>query len=173
MSTVAVQKVDTAAKETAPVFADIGKMIDEVKRRAFSLFERRGGELGHEIEDWLDAEHEVFAAWPAAELKEKDGTYELEITLPGFDAKEIEVTATPGEVAVHAATKHEAKEEKKTEEGKVFFTEFGSNDVYRHFDFPETVDVANVTANLEKGILHIAAPKSEAANVKRTIPIAA
>ena len=32
---------------------------DQVARRAFGLFERRGGQPGHEIEDWLEAERSL------------------------------------------------------------------------------------------------------------------
>ncbi|MBZ5636006.1 MAG: Hsp20/alpha crystallin family protein [Acidobacteriia bacterium] len=49
---------------------------------------------------------------PAAELDEKDGAYEIQIALPGFEVKEVEVTATPTEVLVHAATKEEKKTQK-------------------------------------------------------------
>jgi Protein of unknown function (DUF2934) len=31
----------------------------EVARRAYELFERRGGERGHEIDDWLEAERSL------------------------------------------------------------------------------------------------------------------
>ncbi len=32
---------------------------DEVARRAYELYQARGGEPGHELEDWLHAEQEV------------------------------------------------------------------------------------------------------------------
>jgi hypothetical protein len=32
---------------------------DEVARRAYELYQARGGEPGHELEDWLNAEQEV------------------------------------------------------------------------------------------------------------------
>ena len=32
---------------------------DEVARRAYALYEARGGEPGHELEDWLQAEGEL------------------------------------------------------------------------------------------------------------------
>jgi HSP20 family protein len=94
--------------------------------------------------------------WPAAELAEKDGAYEMQIALPGFEGKDVEVTATPTEVIVHAET----KEEKKTQKGTVLWTEFGSNDVYRRFDVPNTIAVDKVTASLENGILRIKAPQT-------------
>ena len=52
MSNVAVQKVDDQARKTLPVFAEITKRFQDVRRRAFELFERRGCELGHAVEDW-------------------------------------------------------------------------------------------------------------------------
>jgi len=32
---------------------------DEIRRRAYELFEARGGEAGQELEDWLRAEAEI------------------------------------------------------------------------------------------------------------------
>ena len=86
----------------------------------------------------------------------KDGAYEIQIALPGFEVKEVEVTATPTEVLVHAAT----KEERKTQKGAVLWTEFGSNDVYRRFQVPNPINVDKVTATLENGILKINAPEA-------------
>jgi hypothetical protein len=33
---------------------------DEVARRAYELYQARGGEPGHELEDWLQAEREIM-----------------------------------------------------------------------------------------------------------------
>jgi HSP20 family molecular chaperone IbpA len=121
MASVAVQKVKKVGPQSLPIFETIEKRLDEVRRRAFELFEKRGYQLGHEIDDWLKAEHEVLG-WPASELAEKDGKYEVQITLPGFEPNEVQVTATPSEIIVHAETNHE----KKIEEPNVLWTEFGS-----------------------------------------------
>ena len=152
MPQVAVEKVNDSGK-TLPIFEKIAERLGAVQRRAFDLFEKRGRELGHDIEDWLKAEHELLG-WPAAELAEKGGVYHLQMTLPGFEVKDVEVTATPTEIIIHAAT----KEEKKTQESAVLWTEFGSNDVYRRFDVPNLIAVDKVTANLENGVLRINAP---------------
>ena len=45
-----------AAKET-PSLSE-----DEIRRRAFELFEERGGQGGQELEDWLRAEREIRSA---------------------------------------------------------------------------------------------------------------
>jgi HSP20 family protein len=157
MSQVAVKKVNGASRETLPalgeIAGEIAKRFQDIERRAFELFERRGREHGHELEDWLKAEHELLG-WPAAELSEKDGAYKMEIALPGFEAKEIEVTATPSEIVVHAAT----KEEKKSQKDNVLWSEFGSNEVYRRFELPNAINAEKVTASLESGLLRVTAP---------------
>jgi HSP20 family protein len=154
MSEVAIKKVDDTSKKALPLFEEIAKRFEAVQRRAFDLFEKRGREFGHELDDWLKAEHELLG-WPVAELKEKDGAYEVEMTLPGFDAKDVEVTATPSEIIVRAAM----KEERKTEEGKVLWTEFGSNDIYRRFGVPNPINVDKVTASFKNGLLRVSAPE--------------
>lgn len=156
MSQVAITKATPADKQSPPIFEDLAKRFDAIERRAFDLFEKRGRVAGHELEDWLKAEHELIG-WPAAELSEKDGAYQMEITLPGFKPQEIEVTASPNEIIIHAAT-HEEKQAKKE---SVLWTEFGSNDVYRRFGLTVPIDLDKVTANLEDGLLRINAPKVE------------
>ena len=36
---------------------------DEVARRAYEIFQRRGSEPGHDVEDWLEAERQVRASY--------------------------------------------------------------------------------------------------------------
>jgi len=160
MSHVAIEKVNDGSDKTLPVFGEIAKRFEAIQRRAFDLFEKRGCELGHDFEDWLKAEHEVLG-WPAAEMSRKDDAYEMQITLPGFETKDVQVTATPSEIIVHAAT----SEQKKEEKGNVLWTEFGSNDVYRRFILSNPINVDKVTAHLEKGVLRINAPETEKAKV--------
>jgi len=48
------------SKVTPNVVAD-PKRDDEIRRRAWMLYEQRGREDGHDIEDWLRAEAELIA----------------------------------------------------------------------------------------------------------------
>ena len=157
MANVAVQKAKDAALKTQPIFEQIEKRLEDVRRRAFELFERRGCELGRELEDWRKAEREVLG-WSAAEMAENDKEYEFKMTLAGFEAKEVEVTASPSEIIVHAQT----KSKKKTGESNVIWTEFGSNDVHRRFELLQPINIDKTRATLDKGILSIAAPKAAA-----------
>jgi HSP20 family molecular chaperone IbpA len=166
MTEVAVQKVPSAEKNL-PVFEEMARRMDAVRKRAFDYFMQRGARPGFELDDWFTAEHEVFG-WPAAELKEKNGTFEIEVTLPGFAQKDVEITATPEEVIIHA--KMEKRAEKKDEQ--VLWSEFGSNEVYRRFALPQAIDAAAVTAQLADGILRVKAPK-EPVKVPAKIPVTA
>jgi len=155
MSEVSIQKVKDPARETLPIFADIAKRIDAVRQRAHELFENRNDQIGRPLEDWFTAERELFG-WTAAELSEKDNAYEIDFTLAGFDPKDVQVTATPKEILVRAAT----KEERKGGKEKVLWSEFGSKDVCRRFELPTAIDTDKVNATLDKGVLHIKANKS-------------
>ena len=35
------------------------EQLEQIRARAYELFEQRGGESGHDVEDWLQAEAEV------------------------------------------------------------------------------------------------------------------
>lgn len=155
MPNVEVQKVKDGQRETLPFFREFEKRFNEIQNRAFALFENRGRKSGFDLEDWLKAEHEVFAS-PAAELADKGNAYDLQLALPGFDPKEVEVTATPDELIIHAA----ASEEKKSDKGNVLWSEFSSNEVYRRIPAPTALNPDGITATLEKGVLRITAQKA-------------
>jgi len=159
-----VQKVKDPAKETLPIFVDIAKRFDAVRQRAHELFENRGGEMGRALDDWFNAEREVFG-WTAAELSEKENAYEVTFALAGFDARDVQITATQNEIIVSAAT----EEERKVEQDKVLWSEFGAKDVCRRFELPGPIDTDKVTATLDKGILRIKAPKAIAAKEKSVV----
>jgi hypothetical protein len=38
-----------------------GEVRERISRRAYELYENRGGEHGREVEDWLEAENEVLS----------------------------------------------------------------------------------------------------------------
>jgi HSP20 family molecular chaperone IbpA len=178
MSRVQVTRTHES-RPALPVFAELSRLMGEVERRAFARFQGRGRRAGSSLEDWAAAEHEVLG-WPAAELCEVDGRYEMALTLPGYTAGEVEVTASPREVVVHASTagRRERAARGREEDGgtsanghkgegqtgnghaRVLWSEFGSNDVWRRFALATPIDVDQVTARLENGMLRVRAPRA-------------
>jgi len=166
MSKVSVQKV--SKPETAPsLFESIGAMFDDVRGRAFELFQRRGAIDGWDLDDWFRAERGLV--WmPNSELVETDKGFEMKVEVPGLKAKDIRISALPDAIVVQAETRQ--KEEKT--EGKVHYSELNEKKLFRRFEFPVAVDVDQVSATLDRGMLRIVAAKAPAAKGKQ-IPIAA
>jgi hypothetical protein len=56
---MADQQHDSRHHATRPPSAD------DIARRAYELFQARGGEPGHDLEHWLEAEHELSRTAPS------------------------------------------------------------------------------------------------------------
>ncbi len=155
MSSVAVQKIN-AADQSRALLPETIQLLDSVRTRAFELFERRGKTSGNEIGDWLQAEKEVFRV-PDMELAESDGAFQLELALPGFDAKDIRVAALPDALIVEGQAAHQHR----NTHGTIHLCEFGERRVFRQIPLPKRVDVDHVSASLENGLLRVRAAKAE------------
>ena len=159
MPNIAVQKYQKT--DNTPFFNEMQSLIDRIRRRAYGLFERRGMAGGGDVDDWLAAERELLWS-PQAELMEKDNTYQARIAAPGFDAKEIQVSATPQCIVVRA----EANQTASKEEGNLHFSEFAERTLFRRIDLPEPVDLDKVKATLDKGLLVLTVEKAAKAKAK-------
>lgn len=161
MSQIAVQRVHSNETESSPIVGQIKSLGERIRERAYQLFERNGHNHGSAVSDWLQAEDDLLMI-PESELVESDGRFELQVAVPGFDAKDIEVDALPDTIIVRAENSH--KHDSK--DGKVQFCEFSEKALFRRFDLPAGVDVDHVTADLDKGLLKISAPKANGTSTK-------
>jgi hypothetical protein len=50
---------ELAKKPPATVTSEPQELEDRIRVRAYELYQARGGENGHDLEDWLRAEEEV------------------------------------------------------------------------------------------------------------------
>jgi HSP20 family protein len=128
---------------------------EAIRQKAYELFLLRGDDPGNAIDDWYAAERTILGLAPT-EVTENDGAYVVDLTLPGFDAGDVEVMANENEVIVRA----EAKEETKGRDSNIVWREFGERAVYRRFTLPTPVSTERISANLADGVLHVHAPKS-------------
>ena len=79
------------------------------------------------------------------------------MSLPGFSAGDVEITATDTEVVVHAmmaATETTTEDESTT-------IETGEHEVYRRFRLPTPISFERISAEFNDGVLHVHAPKSK------------
>lgn len=144
------------ANESQPLLQEMTDLLNIARARALELFEKRGGSVGNDVGDWLHAEREVFRV-PEMELVETDGEFQLQLALPGYDAKDIRVAALAQAVIVEG----EAAHQHQYSNGTVHLSEFGERRVFRLVPLPKPVDVNHVSATLDKGLLEIRAAKAE------------
>jgi HSP20 family molecular chaperone IbpA len=156
MSQVAIEKVDGKTPYASPVLEEIKSLSEKIRQRAFELFEYRGGAHGLAVDDWVRAEHDLFRV-PEAELTEKDGKFKVLLNVPGFDPVDMHVTALPDALIVRGSSTHTHDKN----DGDVRFCEFDQKTLFLRFDLPAPIDVRKVTANLEKGVLHLTALKAK------------
>ena len=51
---------DATKKSPVPTTTSVGLSLEEdIRRRAYQLYEERGREDGHDLDDWLSAEAEI------------------------------------------------------------------------------------------------------------------
>lgn len=156
MAAIAIQKVKNPESESVPVFDEMKRLFGEVERKAFDLFLERGQSLGRALDDWLQAERETLGA-PPAELVETPKAFAIRVAVPGFSAKDVQVTATPQEVIVKA----EHPSAKPNGDEQLRWSEMPHNGkVCRSIPLPGSVDVEKVAATLDDGMLVIRAPKA-------------
>ena len=125
----------------------------------------------HHVEDLFpgffdhatDEPAERVASWlPAAEGRIEDGTYVIQLALPGMDPKEVEVSLMDNVLTV----KGERKADHDTTGKGYFVREVAYGPFQRSFTLPEGVDVAQVEAKYANGMLEVRVPSPRAATPK-------
>lgn len=97
----------------------------------------------------------VGTRMPAVDIMEEDRQYKVEAELPGLGKEDVTLEMDE-ESLVIKASKETANEDKG--EGYVR-KERGSMSFYRQIHLPEDVDIDQVSAKMEDGVLRIVLPK--------------
>ena len=95
------------------------------------------------------------------DIRETDGSYELDIDLPGFKKDEIQIQLENGYVTVSAAKGLDKDE--KDKEGKYIRRERYAGNVSRSFYVGNNVQREDIHPKFENGILSFTVPKEQKA----------
>lgn len=152
---------------TPTLMEELQRLRDRTARRAFELFNERGGMFGRDTDDWLNAERE-FLTLPEIEVFETSELFTVKAALPGFEGKDVEVFVEPKCVTI----KGKREEEKETEDKKITYSEFRYGQILREFELPVGIDPGKAEAEMKGGILTITLPKTDPAPKKRRLEIA-
>ena len=69
---------------------ELAAMIDAVRKRAYEIFQRRGEQSGHGLQDWLQAEKEVLGSSVTAVAESTAGEGVLKIVSPRCEPVDLE-----------------------------------------------------------------------------------
>jgi HSP20 family protein len=113
----------------------------------------------------------MFNHIPAVDIQENENSYVLDMELPGYDEKNIEVHVDGSSLTI-SSKEEDSREEKKTNEnnGTYILRERKISSFTRSFKLPENADPEAVNAAFKNGILNLEI-KKRAETQKRAIRI--
>lgn len=104
---------------------------------------------------------------PSVNTREGEFAYHLDVDLPGVKKEDIKVDIKEGRLTISG--ERNFKEEVKEEDYYKVETSFGK--FTRSFDLPENVDVENIEASSENGVLEVVIPKLEKVENVKSITV--
>src|SRR5688572_11568005 len=153
---IAINQVPSKQTTSALLADKMACLLNNVRARAYELFERRGRYDGYALDDWFRAETDLGVLQPAS-IEETESEIRISIERSDFSADQLRVYAEPQAITV---------------EGSVVRTD-GSGDsqnltvtertLYGRYELPMQIDTGSVTAKLEGGVLEIVAGKTKSA----------
>jgi len=102
-----------------------------------------------------DEQSEAFDFTPAVNTREGKEAYHIDVDLPGIDKEDVEISIDKNLLTISG--KREVKEELKEEDYYKIESKYGS--FSRSFTLPEKVDIENIRAASDNGVLEIIIPK--------------
>jgi HSP20 family protein len=162
--------VPVRLQEINKLFKEMENRFQEVAKRAYELFEKRGGLSGYDLEDWFKAESELLQPVPI-EVEEREKEVVVRADVPGFKAEELEVAVEPGRILISGKSESKKEEKKK---GKIVYSEQRANEISRSLTLPAEVMPEQANAVLKDGRLEITVLKSEGKKIpEKKVPVKA
>lgn len=112
-------------------------------------------------------DHHSNFGLPKSNIIEKEDAFKIEMSVPGYEKSDFQITLDNQLLSIEVN-----KEISKVEENeKVLFNEFVTSNFRRSFKVTKNVNLDEIKAEYENGILKIQIPKMEVENTKRLISI--
>jgi len=97
----------------------------------------------------------AFGSMPAANIKETDKSYHVELASPGMNKEDFKIEVDEDLLTIRS----EKESEKEETSSRYTKREFNFTSFVRSFRLPEEVDSENISAKYEGGILQLEIPK--------------
>ena len=141
------KQIATRPESIGEFWSRVDEAMKQIEKRAFQLFEKRGREDGHDLEDWFKAEQEMLAPVPIT-ITEKNNELRIQAEVPGFTVKDISLNVEPDALTLQGDT------ETRTD------TELERRHIFRRVALPANVIPEKAKAIWKDGTLEIIAPKA-------------
>lgn len=160
---MAPEPISLKVVESNTLFDRIDRIREQIARRAFEIFESDGHRIGHDLDNWFQAEAEMLHPVRVS-IAESDEALNIQAEVPGFNANELEVTLEPLRLMI-GGKKETSKEAKK--KGKTIYQEQCWSELLRVIDLPVEVNAGKSTTTLKNGVLEVSVPKAVQAKANR------
>ena len=124
-------------------------------RRAYELFEARGGEHGHDWEDWFRAQSELLRP-VSVTMAESEDRLSVRANVLGFEAKELKVSIEPRRITILG----EKEPRVITEAGKPQPIVTYPDQILHVIGLATDVTAENAVVEWQEGVLQFELPKA-------------
>lgn len=101
-----------------------------------------------------------------ANIYDQDNAFIIEIMVPGFKKEDIHINLEQQTLKISAEV-----QQQEVQDEKFLRREFNISNLNRSFSLPKTVDMDNISADFNNGILKLTLPRKEEAVMKKQISI--
>jgi HSP20 family molecular chaperone IbpA len=151
-----VQGIELVKHSSEEIFNQFSELYELIARRAFEIFEGRGGSPGHDTEDWFRAESELLHP-VLLNVAESNDEYIVRAEVPGFCSEDIEISVEPRRLVISG--RRDTREQEKN--GQLIRSEWRASRILRALDLPSDVDTSEVRTTLKDGILTVDLRKAQ------------
>jgi len=131
----------------------IEALVDQVRQRAYELSQLRLGEGFHELDDWLQAEHELLAC-QRCEVHELEGKLIAELDAADFEPTDLRVSVLGHDIVIEGTSR-------RLDASQMLVPEVGRSMFLRVF-LSDEFDPGTLKAELHNGVLQLSAEKTKA-----------
>ena len=160
-------------KKSPQLFTGMNPLGDHFRREMDTLMSRFFGGASPYFPMETAAQRTGFpsldmtgAVSPAIDINETDAAIELTAELPGLGENDVEI-----ELRDRRLTLRGQKNVTHDDGGDLRISERSYGSFARTMTLPDTVDIDKITAQFEKGVLHITMPKTEPQDPSRKIEV--
>ena len=127
-------------------------------------YPRRGFDVFDDMFDGFFPKSEFNSAVMRTDVYEKDGYYNLDIELPGYNKEDVQMDIVDGYLNIKAT--HNVSNEDKDAKGNLVRSERRFGTCSRSFYVGDNIKAEDIKAKFENGILNIVMPSKEQKSIE-------